>query len=343
MNRTHMPAVSVILLNWNGLSHLSECLNSLMGQTYKDFECIVIDNGSQDGSVDYLKKTHPWIYLIELAHNIGFAAGNNVGYQQSKGRFIVTLNNDTVVDKNWLKELVRIAEEFPDTGMIASRICNYYKRDVIDSLGIKICLDGMSRGAFRGRKFSELHPIPDEILLPSACAALYRRQMLETTGFFAEEFFAYCEDTDLGLRGRQAGWKSRLAADAVVYHKYSATAGSFSPFKLFLVERNHFWTAFRNFPTLLLLLLPLTTLMRYVMQFISILGNRGTGAGLRASESRAACFDAILRALWSGLACPIYLIKTRKSVRGRKTICDEAFSGVLKKFLMRFSELLDMV
>lgn len=337
-----MPAVSVIILNWNGLPHLSECLASLKSQTYQDFECIVVDNGSHDASVDYLKTSHSWVRLLELDKNTGFAAGNNLGFRASSGRFVVTLNNDTVVDKNWLQELVSVAESDHDTGMVASRICNYYEPDVIDSLGMKICLDGMSRGAFRGRKFSELRSVPDSTLLPSACAALYRREMLDQVGFFAEEFFAYCEDTDLGLRGIRAGWNSRLAPDAIVYHKYSATAGSFSPFKLFLVERNHFWTAARNFPPLLLVLLPLTTLMRYLMQAVAVLANRGSGAGLRASSSKAACVNAILRAVWAGLACPVYLVKSRESAKSGKNIRDAAFLRILRKSLLKFSDLLDM-
>jgi GT2 family glycosyltransferase len=337
-----MPAVSVIILNWNGSSHLPECLASLKNQTYQNFECIVVDNGSQDASVNYLKTSHPWVRLIELDSNKGFAAGNNIGYSRSSGRFVVTLNNDTAVDEKWVQELVNVAEEDPNTGMVASRICNYYEPDVIDSLGMKICLDGMSRGAFRGCKFSELRSVPDSILLPSACAALYRREMLEQIGFFAEEFFAYCEDTDLGLRAIRAGWKSRLAVDAIVYHKYSATAGSFSPLKLFLVERNHFWTAVRNFPSLLILLLPVTTLMRYIMQLIAISGNRGAGAVLRSDDNKSECVCAVLKAVWAALTCPAYLISSRTSVKNKRTICDAAFLKILKKFRLKFSELLDM-
>lgn len=337
-----MPAVSVIILNWNGLPHLSECLASLKSQTYQDFECIVVDNGSHDASVDYLKTSHSWVRLLELDKNTGFAAGNNLGFRASSGRFVVTLNNDTVVDKNWLQELVSVAESDHDTGMVASRICNYYEPDVIDSLGMKICLDGMSRGAFRGRKFSELRSVPDSTLLPSACAALYRREMLDQVGFFAEEFFAYCEDTDLGLRGIRAGWNSRLAPDAIVYHKYSATAGSFSPFKLFLVERNHFWTAVRNFPSLLILLLPVTTLMRYIMQLIAISGNRGAGAVLRSDDNKSDCVCAVLKAVWAALTCPAYLISSRTSVKNKRTICDAAFLKILRKFLLKFSELLEI-
>ena len=117
--------------------------------------------------------------------------------------------------------------------MVAPRICNCFQPDLIHSLGIAICPDAMSRGAQRGRHFSALTMAPvQEVLIPSACAALYRRAMLDETGFFDPAFFAYCEDSDLGLRGRIAGWGALLARDAVVYHKYSMTSGAFSPFTL---------------------------------------------------------------------------------------------------------------
>lgn len=336
-----MPLVSIIILNWNGLVHLPDCLESLKKQTFGDFECVMVDNGSSDGSLDYLEKHHPWVRLIRLDKNTGFAAGNVTGYAHSSGKYIVALNNDTIVEPDWLEQLVKKADELPEAGMIGSRICSDYDRDVIDSLGMNICIDGMSRGAFRGRKFSQLKNIPEKILLPSACAALYKRAMLDETGFFDESFFAYCEDTDLGLRGRLAGWDAVLAKDAVVYHKYSATAGSFSPFKLYLVERNHFWAAVRCLPVLLLILLPVTTLLRYLVQAVAVLRSSGSGGALRTSASPVSCIAAAARGLLHGMAGLPAALKKRFCLRGRRT-GDAAMLRLIFAFRMSFFELLDL-
>jgi len=337
----HLPKVSIIILNWNGKEHLPECLTSLKNQTFQDFETILVDNGSKDGSQQFIKQFFPWVRLVELEENLGFAGGNVAGYRQSMGSFIVTLNNDTVVDIKWLEELVNVADQNPGTGMVASRICSYFDNDTVDSLGMKICLDGMSRGYARGKKFSSLKNVPDDILMPSACAALYRRQLIEQTGFFDESFFAYCEDSDLGLRARIAGWGAKLAVNSVVYHKYSATAGSFSPFKLYLVERNHFWTVLKTFPPILLLLLPLTTLFRYVFQALVTLRGAGSGHMIRQQSDVKACLIAVIRGFWHGLRNPFTMIQKRREFLKK---CHPDSFRVLRLILkhrMSFSELLD--
>lgn len=336
-----MPKVSIIILNWNGREHLQECLDSLKIQSFQDFEAIVVDNGSKDGSQQFLKQSFPWVRLVELEENIGFAGGNLAGYRQCVGSFIVTLNNDTVADSKWLEELVSIADQDARTGMVASRICSYSDRDRVDSLGMKICLDGMSRGYARGKKFSSLENVPDHILMPSACAALYRRQMVEQVGFFDEAFFAYCEDSDLGLRARMAGWNARLAANAVIYHKYSATAGSFSPFKLYLVERNHFWTVLKNFPPILLLLLPLTTLLRYIFQALAILRGTGSGNMIRQAPEPKALLSAVFMGFWHGLSSPLLMLGKRRELFKDSRADSSRLLRLILKHRMNFSELLD--
>ena len=336
-----MPKVSIIILNWNGIKHLKECLESLAEQTFRDFEAIIVDNGSSDGSQDYIKKAFPWVRLVELSDNTGFAGGNVAGYRHSSGSFVVTLNNDTVVEKDWLAELVAVAEKYPDTGMVASRICSYYDHDRIDSLGMIICLDGMSRGNHRGESFSRLERVPDRILLPSACSALYRRELIEQIGFFDESFFAYCEDTDLGLRGRLAGWDARLAEKSVVYHKYSASAGSFSPFKLFLVERNHFWVVLKNFPAILLILLPLTTFMRFFFLFLLVLKSAATEGRNMQQQQKIACIKAVISGMFHALFSFHLVFRERKKLARIHKIKSFEFIRLLLLHKMKFSALID--
>jgi len=333
------PLVSVIIVNWNGREYLPACLDSLREQTCEDFETIVVDNGSQDGSLELLQTDYPWVRVVALPKNTGFSGGNNAGYEVSRGEYIVALNNDTRVERSWLAELIAPAQEQTDIGMVSSRVCSWDDPDLIDSLGVAICPDGMSRGSRRLARFSglTLNKI-EEILLPSACAALYRRAMIEETGFFDEDFFAYCEDTDLGLRGRLAGWRAVLARDAVVLHRYSKSGGTFSPFKLYLVERNHFWVALKCFPLSMLLALPFWTLVRYLVQAQLVLGGRGAGAQFRESSSGGLA-SAVLRGIRDMLlGLPATLRKRRATVR-RLTAGE--MKQLLHSYKLTFTELLD--
>ncbi len=232
-----------------------------------------------------LSNSYPWVKLVSLNENTGFAVGNNHGLQHAVGDYIVTLNNDTRAEPDWLEILVKTAERHTDAGMIGCRICSFDDPDIIDSIGMGICRDGMSRGRFRNRRWSSLkmHEV-EEILFPSACAALYRRSMIDEIGFFDDDFFAYAEDSDLGLRGRLAGWKAVLATRAVVYHKYSQSSGSFSSLKVYLVERNHYWVALKNFPPGLIFMQPFFTILRYLEQARTVFYGSGTGGEFRSSE-----------------------------------------------------------
>lgn len=333
--------VSVIIVNWNGLGHLPECLDSLQQQTFRDFETIVVDNGSSDGSVEYLMK-RPEVRLVPLRENVGFAAGNNAALPLAQGEYLVTLNNDTKAEPDWLENLVAVADRHPEAGMVGCRILSYSEPERVDSLGMAICKDGMSRGNYRGRLFAKLAIEAEaEILFPSACVALYRRAMVEEVGFFDADFFAYCEDTDLGLRGQLAGWQALLARDAVVYHKYSMTAGTLSPLKLYLVERNHFYAALKTLPLSLLLLLPFYTVQRYLTQARLVFGAKGTGGEFRVSGSKKECILALLRGMRDALVALPGLLKKRAVVMDHRNISNQNLRALLKRHGLTFHELLD--
>lgn len=332
----------MIIVNWNGKRHLPDCLDSLTAQTFGDFETILVDNASADGSLEFVAGRYPWVKTVALPVNRGFAGGNNEGFLQASGKYIITMNNDTVAAPVWIEELVRAADHHPGAGMIASRVCSHGDPDVIDSLGVKVCRDGMSMGAFRSRRFPELNlKETEEILLPSACAALYRRRMLDEIGFFDEDFFAYCEDTDLGLRGRWAGWKALPAGNAVIYHKYSQTAGSFSPLKLYLVERNHYWVAAKNYPFSWLVSLPLSTCVRYCEQTRAILRGKGAGAQFLSHGKRAECASALFRGLRDGLRQLPAFLRKRAAAAGSRKLKSTEMRQLLKHYAISARELLD--
>lgn len=339
---TTTPTASVIIVNWNGRQHLADCLDSLAAQSYRDFETILVDNGSSDDSVEFIRSNYPWVKLVPLQENTGFAKGNNLGFAEAVGQYLLTLNNDTWVDPYWVQRLVETADNNPRVGMIGSRICAFDEPDRIDSLGVGICADGMSRGAYRKRLFSELElPTSFEILLPSACAALYRREMLDSVGGFDEDFFAYCEDTDLGLRGRLAGWSALLARDAIVLHKYSQSGGAFSPFKLFLVERNHYWLVCKNFPATYLRQLPWQTVLRYLAQMKLLLAGRGAGADFDQSTDKTALLAALVKGICAALAGLPHAFQKRSRIEQQRTLDDKQFATLINQYQLSYRELLD--
>ena len=337
-----MPRVSIIILNWNGLRYLSGCLSSIEKQSFRDFEVIFLDNGSHDGSVEFVQTHFNWVTLITVPENLGFAAGHSVALVHASGEFIVTINNDTCAEPGWLEELVFVADSCPKAGMVASRTCVYDDTDLIDTLGGRACIDGMSRGAFRMKRASGLGLSRVEAgLYPSPAAALYRKSMIDEVGFFDDDFFAYAEDTDLGLRGRWAGWDCVIATEAVVHHYYSGTGGAFTPYKLYFCERNHFWVAVKNFPLPLLMMLPLTTMARYVVQALAVLKGAGSGAEFRASGSQLEVVKALVRAVFDAAAGVPRMWKKRQEIMRTAKISSRDMSLLLKRFRLGFRELLD--
>jgi GT2 family glycosyltransferase len=336
------PSVSIIIVNWNGLAHLPECLDSLAAQTFRDFEVVLVDNGSEDGSVSFVAEHYPWVKVVPLRENTGFATGNNRGLEHSGGDYIVTLNNDTRAEPDWLEALVGVADAHPRAGMVGCRICSFFDHDLVDSIGMGICADAMSRGRFRNKRWSDLRLRDvEEILFPSACAALYRRAMIEETGFFDDDFFAYAEDSDLGLRGRLAGWEAVAATTAVVYHKYSQTGGKLSPFKVYLVERNHYWVALKNLPAGYLLALPAFTVLRYVEQVRSVMAGGGTGGEFRAGDARRQLVRALLKGVLDALRGLPRMLGKRRQFHEKKKMSNRQFSNLLRRYRISFRELLD--
>lgn len=277
-----MPRVSVIVLNWNGWRFLDDCLGTLRGQNYRDFEAVLLDNGSNDGSAAYVQQAFPWVRLIALPENLGFAEGNNRALAECSGEFIVTLNNDTKVDPGFLAALVAAAEADPKIGMVAAKMLNFYQRGGIDSVGVRVVRNGMGQNIGVGEEDRGQYDTPAQIFGPCAGAALYRRSMLEQVGFFDPAFFAYYEDVDLAWRGRLAGWRAVTAPQAVVYHVHSATSGKMSPFTVYQVQRNKWFVILKNWPAPLLLRhLPLILAFDLVALFLALLRGRGLAA-LRA-------------------------------------------------------------
>jgi len=248
-----MPAISVIIVNWNGKDYLPTCLRSLQSQTLQDFEVILIDNGSSDGSVEWVQTHFPWVHVVTLPCNQGFCGANNRGIAEARGKYVVLLNNDTEADGKFLQSLFESIEAHPEAGFCATRMIRFHNRSQIDSCGIGLLPLGKGYAISAGRENQV--SLGQERLVFGACAgaALYRRSMLDQIGGFDEDFFSHVEDTDLSWRAQLAGYCCIYVPGAIVYHIGGATSRQVRDDVLFRIQRNKTWAYLKNMPLALLI------------------------------------------------------------------------------------------
>ena len=240
------PLVSVVVVNFNGKKFLDDCLSSLARQTFRDFETILVDNGSSDGSADYIRERYPSVMLVETGKNLGFAGGTNAGIRAAQGEFVFTLNNDTVADPCMLEEIVKPMQAEPTVGMCGTKMVLPDGR--INSTAICLSRSGAAWDRGMGEADHGQFDTAEETFGPCAGAALYRRSMLDDIGLFDEDFFLFMEDVDLAFRGRLAGWKCRYVPTARAVHVHGGTAGFRSDLSVYYGNRNLVWYVVKNFP-----------------------------------------------------------------------------------------------
>ncbi len=308
-------------------SRLRECVESLGRQTRRDFEVIVVDNSGQ--GLARRNGTAPGARIIENERNAGFGRAINQGMRASAAPYVATLNDDAAAHPGWIEALMSAMERRPDAGMCASQV-RLFGEGRLDSAGMLLALDGSSKQRGQGR-LPEDFPVGEEVLLPSGSAALYRRAMLEQIGGFDDDFFLYCEDTDLGLRARWAGWKCLYAPGAVVEHHYSHSAGRASPLKAYYVERNRLFVLAKNFPGRMLAAAPLVSLARYLWHARYLLAGRGSAARFRAeghAGPRMAWY--VVRAHLALLSNAGRLGRQRREIRSRARITPRVFERLVR-------------
>jgi GT2 family glycosyltransferase len=262
-----MIETTVIILNWNGERLLPACLSALAHQTYRDFELVLVDNGSIDGSMrllsDLSSDIQPdWLdaplprkaHVILNADNLGFAEGNNVALRNLRSPYVALLNNDAIADRHWLGYLVDTMKAAPPSvGSVASTMLFSHRPDTVASAGLRIHTDGAALDCGVGTPVSKAHKAGVRpVFGASAGAALYRAEMLRDVGLLDARFFSYLEDADLAWRARARGWRALYNPCASVLHEYSATGGHNSAFKTTLVARNRVWLLYKNMPETLL-------------------------------------------------------------------------------------------
>jgi GT2 family glycosyltransferase len=281
------------------------------------------------------------VRVVSNEHNVGFGAAINQGIRASEALYIATLNDDAVADPGWLAALVKAAEARPAVGMCASEV-RLAGTKTLDSAGMLIAIDGSSKQRGHGEPPERLSTSRDA-LCPSGSAALYRRAMLDQIGLFDEGFFLYCEDTDLGLRGRWAGWECAYVPGATVEHRYSHSAGRASPLKAYFVERNRLYMVIRNFPWPTLLLVKPASFIRYFWHVVSLVEGRGKASEYRESgHSVAFLFFLMLRA-WVAVTVRLpRLWRERRRILRTRRITRHEFRKLLADYsisLQRVAEL----
>ena len=332
--------VSVIVPNLNGKALLGDCLASLERQNFKDFEVILVDNGSTDGSPEFARATFPWLdEIVENPSNFGFAKACNQGIQLSRGDYIALLNNDTETHPSWLSELVSTADRSPEVGMFACKTLFFDARDTIDTAGHLIYPDGLNRG--RGRLETDRGQYDDrtDVFCPSGCAALYRRQMFDEIGLFDEHHFAYGDDIDIGIRGRLAGWRCVFVPGAIVYHRYSMTTGSYSPTKVYLVERNRIWIVWKYFPVKHLLLSPFYSLIRYGYQAYGAVSRKGAAGKFAEEYSPLGLITNVMRAYVDAFIGLPRVWGERRRMMGLKRVTEQEIDRWFRDYRISVREL----
>jgi GT2 family glycosyltransferase len=247
--------ISIIVVTWNSASYLPRCLESLATQSFKDFEIVIVDNGSVDGSLTGLEEKYPRldIKIERLETNQGYAPANNIGSKLGRGEWLAFLNADAFPSPDWLEQLVSASHQNPEYVCFSSRQIMADNIKMLDGEGDTYHISGM---AWRRNYNIPVYDTSEPVEVFSACGAamMVRKQDFLDMGGFDETYFAYFEDVDLGFRLRLSGKKTLFLPESIVYHVGSGSTGRRSDFLVYYQYRNMIWTFIKNMPSPLILL-----------------------------------------------------------------------------------------
>jgi hypothetical protein len=320
-----MPEMSIIVLNWNGKHFLETCLTSLRRQTFRDFETILVDNGSTDGSTEYVRTQFPEVHLIALGENRGFTGGNIAGWELvRKGPpegLIVLLNNDTEAHPHWLEAIHKASQEHPEAGTFASKMMMFDDRSRIENCGFAMSTIGFSTDLGRGQLDSDVWSKQRQVFGACAGAAAYRRGMLEDIGFLDNDFFMTSEDVDLSFRAQLQGYECWMIPEAIVYHCYRGAMKKFPARQAFFSHRNSEFVYLKNMPMALMLsLLPMRVIYELGATAYSFKVGSG-GVFLKAKADALRQLPAVLR--------------KRKQIQKRRIVSNRLLRSRMQKNWLR--------
>jgi GT2 family glycosyltransferase len=317
------PRISVIIPNWNGAHHLPICLDSLRRQTYPHFEVIVVDNNSDDDSLALMASEYAEVRVIPLEENRGFAGGVNAGIREAQGEIIAVLNNDAEADPRWLDELCGGLERYPEAGSATSKMLLFEQRDVINSAGDFYTMEGVPGNRGVWQRDEGQFDQEEKVFSPCGGASALRRSMLEDLAskgqgeVFDEDFFAYCEDVDLGWRAQLAGYQCLYVPTAIVHHRLSATGGG--KIASYYTGRNFIYILAKDYPTSLF----------WRHWWGVILAQFGiTWEALKAWRGEAA--RARLRGQLAGLWNLPRMLRKRRAIQESRAVSDQYLESILR-------------
>lgn len=331
--------ISVIVVNWNRRRLLQDCLQSLIGQQDAELEIVVVDNGSTDGSVEFLNEFRSSITCIFNDKNLGFCAANNQGIRAASGELIGLLNNDAVADPRWAHELAQPFSD-PDVGMAASKILVHGSDPPrIDKVGHLIYPDGQNRGRGTGEIDRGQYDRPEDAAWPDGCAAMYRRSMLDEIGLLDEDFFAYADDAELGLRARIAGWRCRYVPGAVVWHHRGMTLGVASARRVTLIERNRVLLAAKLFPWRLLIWNPVYFAARLAAGIVAAARGEGETRRFPGAAGKLTLAWAMLKGDFAALRLLPRMLAKRKEIHRFRKLNAKQVVALIRQHRIGLAEL----
>jgi len=324
--------VLVVIPNYNGMKHIEKCLTSVLEQTYQPLEIVVVDNASTDGSDRLIQEKFPQLKLIQSGSNVGWGIACNTGMRAADSDYIVLMNNDAYLEKDCIAELVAAVNLDECYGSAASRILLWDEPEKTEVCGLVIYPDGSSCG--RGRLGpADRYMKTEEVFCANDCCNLYRRSMINEIGDYDPDFFIYCDETDMGWRHQLAGWKCVYTPKAVAYHAHSQSAGSYSAFKAYHVERNRIFICFKYFPLPMLMMSFLYSAWRYLLMWrIAAFEKKGALAHYQKHSSLGSGLSILLKAHWDAFLKLPVMWSRRKVILGRKKISNQQIRELFKRF-----------
>jgi len=341
------PHVSILVVNYNGKEHLGKFLESALNLSYPKnrYEIVIIDNGSSDGSVRHVRekceeyitgKKYPLIKLIELDKNYGFAGGNNKGVKYCDGEYLALINNDTILDRDWLIELIKAALKYPNA-VYGSKMLWYVNKNVIIYGGGKLLAWGAPMHMWLYKiDEDDYRTEPEKTFYVDGCGFLIPKKIFLEIGGFDESYFAYAEDYELSWKARLLGYEIYLVPTAKFNHKISATGGEFSPFHIYHLYRNHLRSIikFTEFSTLIYMV-PSYMLYGILNYLLIHLYN----------EKKPKLILYLLKAYIDVILDLPRLAKIRKEYQKKRKVKDKKFKedGLIMSFKDSISETLDVI
>lgn len=272
---------TVIIPNYNGMKYIENCMRALEKETSTKYEVCVVDNGSKDGSREWVEANCPYAQVIALEENTGFCGAVNEGIRKSKTPYVILLNNDTEVEYGFVKALENALEKEKKSFSVSAKMVDMYHQEILDGAGDVYCALGWAFALGKGKTVKGNYENPQEVFSACGGAAIYRKDVLEEIGVFDKNHFAYLEDCDLGYRAQIFGYRNYYTPNAVVYHAGSGVSGSrHNEFKVNLSSRNSVYLIYKNMPFLQILLNMPFLIPGFLIKYLFFV-KKGLGAAYR--------------------------------------------------------------